>query len=603
MTALAPRTRLPLAVGALCLSLLSGCEQPPQDLGEKVEAPPIDGPAQVELRRQAHREALQAALETSRSALEAIDPMAAYRAGHGPPAYTPLTLAARARQHSALELARRETGEIDETQLAAPEVVILRALRFGLNRAYDEVERRPRTRIDPNWPLDVSAETVAELRYRVLSDDCDATCEALPAQLATDLGTLPDLLEAASMPAVTRARIRAQAQAESARQFASGLRELGHHTDLATSLDTLATSLDTHAQWLEKLELALPKAEHHHTWTAEVPPLRPGGIENIERLPGVMGPQATVRWLSVEERLDVDPSRAFADIERHVRRWRAIETQLLAGDTGAGDTGAGDTGAEAETGSEPGDAASVIASDPARALTPARCEAASAQVRAGMIDLEGPDTPGSADLDCETFVALAPRSLMSEGALLIAVLDLTVIEPQRRALVHEELPELALIRGRWSEQLHLHLRHVMLLARIEHPQARAAAVVEGRRALCLAEAALWIHAELGPSDEVALAVGEPCALLGDADAITAEVLADPRAAMAGIGLSLIGDEPARMVGFDRFFWAPLGLMQTLATPPGMHPDGFVMPTEADQSGRAKPPTSPRPKLEVSIEDL
>jgi hypothetical protein len=64
--------------------------------------------------------------------------------------------------------------------------------------------------------------------------------------------------------------------------------------------------------------------------------------------------------------------------------------------------------------------------------------------------------------------------------------------------------------------------------------------------------------------------------------------------MSGYGLSLIGDEPARMVGFDRFFWAPLGLMQTLATPIGMHPDEFTLPDE---------PRGEPPKVDVTIEPL
>jgi hypothetical protein len=135
----------------------------------------------------------------------------------------------------------------------------------------------------------------------------------------------------------------------------------------------------------------------------------------------------------------------------------------------------------------------------------------------------------------------------------------------------------------------------MLLARLSEPAATALALHEGRRALCWAEAALWIHAELGPPQEVALTIGGPCADLGDAATITARVTGDPRGTLAGFGLSLIGDEPARMVGFDRFFWAPLGTMKMLSTPKGMHPDAFTLPDD--------PAPVPEVPVEIEFEDL
>src|SRR5690606_18054896 len=89
------------------------------------------------------------------------------------------------------------------------------------------------------------------------------------------------------------------------------------------------------------------------------------------------------------------------------------------------------------------------------------------------------------------------------------------------------------------------------------------------------EAALWVHTDLGLARATREAIGSKCALVDDDPiALVDRVLGDPRGALAGYGLSLIGDEPAQMVGFDRFFWAPLGLMTILATPKGMHPDQF-----------------------------
>jgi len=177
------------------------------------------------------------------------------------------------------------------------------------------------------------------------------------------------------------------------------------------------------------------------------------------------------------------------------------------------------------------------------------------------------------------------------------LLDEGWIEPQRRRIRSEELPGLALVTGQWSAQVHRHLRRVMLLARLDEPHARARALDEGRAALCLASAALWIHGQVGPRDELRLMLGPDCGMLGDAKAAEAMVLADPRGALAGLGLALIGDEPAAMAGFDRFWWAPLGLMRLLATPTGVHPDVFRLPSEEAQA------SEDALEVEVKIEDL
>ena len=72
-------------------------------------------------------------------------------------------------------------------------------------------------------------------------------------------------------------------------------------------------------------------------------------------------------------------------------------------------------------------------------------------------------------------------------------------------------------------------------------------------------------------------------------------LADPRGGLRGLGLSMIGDEPAAMAGFDRFWWAPLGLMRMLATPAGTHPDEFSLPTET--------PRHKSGEIKVEVEDI
>ncbi|NVB42157.1 hypothetical protein G6O69_30320 [Pseudenhygromyxa sp. WMMC2535] len=573
MTA-APRTFVLTLFAALATS--SGCERTPEADDTKVD-PPADAQAREQheaLKREAHKEALAAALRSGRSVFIAADPLGAYAAGRAPAAPPPLSLADRQALRERLEIAKRDAGEIDERYLDPPEVVILRTLRFGLTRLYDELERHPQLRLDPQAGLRAVAETLDELEYRLLGADCDAACLELPAGLAADLPTLRDQLEGASLPALSGAKATATQLAARARglaQRSAGVR--GEDLDdaqgeaLARDLAALAAALDEHAAWLATAEAAVPKASASAAWTDEAPPLRPGGVEELVRMPAHLGARALRRRLSVGERVDLDLERAVADGERFIGRWEAIETQLIGAETSA---------------------EAVLAEDPAAPPSVARCEALVERIREDLAAVEEVAAP---ELDCARFVQLHTPEAIPEGALALEILDRAVIEPQRRKLRGEELPELALIRGRWSEDVHRHLRRIMLLSRIEHPQARAQAVIEGREALCLSTAALWIHAERGaPAD---LTLGPACAMLGDPAAIDARVSADPDAALTGFGLSLIGDEPARMVGFDRFFWAPLGLMKTLSTPPGMHPDAFVLPDD--------PMPAPEPAIDVKVE--
>ncbi|EDM78321.1 hypothetical protein PPSIR1_09081 [Plesiocystis pacifica SIR-1] len=620
--------RLPrLALLLAALGGAGGCQDPPEEA--PVDAPAIETPEEREaMRTEAHREALERVVEDSRSALVAADPVAAWRTGHGPPAIPPLTLARRLEVHELLEPLLRDIQEIDEKHLNAPEVVILRVLRFGLQRLTDELQRHPWTRVDPIEPLVQVAEVLDELRYRLITGDCAEDCQAIPEALAKALPTTREQIEAASVPMAQGAQARAVALAGRARLLAAGVRRSKGEADpLAANFDTLAAAIDAHAGWLGELSAALPKASEHHTWTAKPPPLVPGGVESIERLPPVLGVRALARKVSVSERIDLVPDSSARQLTVHVARWRGIAEQFLAEAKPPSPTPTENGG---ETGESEGDAPdspdpialaqSLLGGDLPTPMTQARCEAALAKLNTG---LEGLDI-GAPTLDCATYLAFAPET-MTEAELVLELLDLAVIEPQRRALWREELAELALIRGRWSEGVHVHLRRIMLLRAVDSLPARALAVVEGRQALCRAQAALWIHAEQGPAEEVAMALGSNCrdwatsdAVRGDwrssaalaalpsagptaplAERMQGESLADPLGSMAGYGLSLIGDEPAQMVGFDRFFWAPLGQMRTLATPPGMHPDGFILPSEgqpqpAPQGGHA-------PELQVTVE--
>jgi hypothetical protein len=553
-----------------CALLLSACKQPPEIDQQRVDAPAINRGEADALKTQAYQEAIERALPPVRAALIAADPIAAWQTGLGQADSPVLRPAQRRELEQLAEAAQQAINEIDESYLPAAEVVILRAVRFAFGRLNDDLDRRSRAQQDPMVGLHAVAAALDELRYRLLHDDCDAQCQALPAALAQDVASLRGQLSAASIAGATHAAIVSDTLAREARALAAKpLVAAADHEPLRLGLEQLASAMDEHHTWLEQLAAALPNATQSHEWTAKPAPLQPGGVTSVERLPAIVGAAALTRRLSVEERIDLAPTPAFAEIERHVVRWQALREALL-----------GDSDPD------------LLARDLPKPVDAARCEASMTRLRAGLEATPEFDAP---TLDCGRYVALLGADPRSDGQLVLDLLDFGVIEPQRRALRALELPEIALVSGQWSTQVHLQLRRIMLLARLSEPAASARAVDAGRQALCWAEAALWIHAQIGPPSEVALTIGQPCADLGDADTISARVSGDPRGALVGFGLSLIGDEPARMVGFDRFYWAPLGLMKMLATPKGMHPDAYSLPDD--------PVVGPDPEVEVKLEQL
>ena len=531
-----------------------------------------------EFRRRAHANAFEAALPVARAALEAAEPMTAWQAGLGPPALPVVELGARLGLSDKVDAAEQAIGEIDEGYLEPAQIVILRALRFGLGAHHDELERRPRFRQDPVAPLTATEAVLDELRYRLVHADCDAACEGLASELALALPNTRAQLAAASPAGAAAAEREAARLAASARALAGRLTPTdpasplhGRHPTLAAGLEQLAAALDEHHAWLGELRGALPNATATHVWTAKPALIRPGGVAAVERLPDVVGAQALSRRLAVEERVILDPDADVTRVANHVRRWAKLRAELL-----------------------PPERTSPSPAAPVDAL---RCEAALARLTAQLAPIEGVAAPVA--LDCGRYAALLGDAPLDDADLTLSLLDDAVIEPQRRALRAAELPEIALVEGQWSPLVHRHLRRVMLLANAADPAALDRALDHGTRALCLAEAALWIHTELGLARAARDAVGSKCSIL-DADpvALADRVLGDPRAALAGFGLSLIGDEPAQMVGFDRFFWAPLGLMHTLATPQGMHPDNFSLPS----AGEAGPAGDPGP-TDLKFEDL
>ncbi|MFV8756432.1 hypothetical protein ACNOYE_38280 [Nannocystaceae bacterium ST9] len=541
------------------LIALVGCEQPPPgkvytDRSTQGDTPDED----PEFTATAHREAYARMTSEAIAPLRLADPIAAAQLGDAPLAAAPISLIERRGLASALEPVWSSVGEIDEQALAPDEVIVIRTIRFALGRIHDEVQRRPQVRIEPLAAVRAQEQLADEIEYRLIQAECAQGCASAMVGLADELTSARQQLAGASLPATREAATRARALAERLRGLATR-GELPGLVDAAAALEADALVMDALAE-------RLPGADTLE-WSTVAPPVRTSGIESVRRMPGPLGERALTRLLGVEERIDMPLSKLWAQTKQHAARWQRLRAEMIVGE---------------------------LPEEPALPIDLARCTAARERIAAGLAMIPEIDPP---KLDCARWLKITGERAMRESELVLALLDAGWIEPQRRRLRGEELEAVALIGGQWSPDVHRHLRRVMLLARLDEPHARARALDEGRAALCLAGAALWIHAQLGPSDELRLMLGDDCALIGDADVVQARVLADPRGAMAGLGLSLIGDEPAAMAGFDRFWWAPLGLMRLLATPPGTHPDQFKLPSEqgSEETGE--------PEIEVKIEEL
>ncbi len=548
------------ALVAGLLIALASCQQPPSGNYSDPGKPKRPAP-DPEFAAGAHRDAHQRLLEEAIEPLRLADPVVASALGKAKLTIAPIGLVERRALAAALDPVWATVGEIDETALEPHDVIVIRALRFGIGRIHDEVQRRPQVRIEPLAAISAVETLTREIEVRLVQGTCDETCTAALTGLSDTLTSARQQLAACSLEAARESARRARALAER-------LRGLAQHAPAAPTAETLASAaaaLDADALVLDSLAERLPNAETLE-WSTVAPPVRAGGIDSIRRLPGPLGERALTRLLSVEERIDTPVPKLWAMTKQHAARWQRMRTALIVG----------------ELGQEP-DAAPVDL---------ARCTATRERLATGLAPIAEIDPP---KLDCARWLASMPTASLRESELVLALLDAGWIEPQRRRIRSDELTALALVAGQWSPDVHRHLRRVMLLARLDEPHARARALDEGRAALCLAGAALWVHGQVGPIEELGVMLGADCALLGDAKAVQARVLADPRGSLAGLGLAFIGDEPAAMAGFDRFWWAPLGLMRMLATPAGMHPDKFKLPSE-----QANEATGEEGELEVEV---
>jgi len=205
----------------------------------------------------------------------------------------------------------------------------------------------------------------------------------------------------------------------------------------------------------------------------------------------------------------------------------------------------------------------VPESQPATAVTTARCEAAWADIAPL---LEAHESLRAEGFGCDSFVAGLGTATLDDVDLRIALVDVALVGPLRRS-AHQALPEvLASVGGRIARGSQAHtLRSALLLGTPALEPAAARALDAELDAACLAAAALWVHGELGDDAALAERLDAPCPDKTPAYISRAE--ARPRQALRGLVLSRVSKGPAGVVPLDKLWWLPAGLIDDVALPP------------------------------------
>jgi hypothetical protein len=521
--------------GLAGLWLATACPEPPAPAAE--DGPSTRDPERLQAERQAnHRAAFDGALEPAAAAMRLADPVAASQIGKGPLRVAPTTLDARQELRRAHAEAERELGDLDPALLEPRQEIGLRAIRLALGRIGDQLGRRPPWRTDAGWTVAEIDRVLDEAEYLVTTGAC-TDCTAAVASIGPAAAAIARDLSAASPAALAAAIADLRAMPARLDRLAALVPELAS----AATLPETRAALVAAASELEQVAAALP-AGPPLTWRDPPPPVHSSIARG--RLPDVIGGHALIHRLEVEEAVSTPPEELVAGLERNLARIAAMRehARTLPGSAGA-----------------------------ARPMDVARCEATWTTILAATAshaDL------ADARLDCTAVAAAHAGERLDDAAWTLRLVDLGAIEAPRRAFRGRQQETIALAGGRVSPRAHTHLRRVALLTLIGDGPALQRALDEVQADLCQAAAAVWLHAELGPDERLDAWLRERCGARETA-AWRAEALARPRAAMTGLGVGAWTDEPASMVGPDLFWWAPLGLVPVLATPPGQRPGGPV----------------------------
>lgn len=522
-----------LAALGVVLSLGLACktDPPPQGEGGEDDSATKKNPEEVDAqRRENHQAAFQALVPATTDALVLANPTAASSVGIGDLRPRPTSLGERERLNDAFKGASRESGDIDGGLLEPREQIVLRTMRFALDRMNDQLSRQLPARTDATYTPWGLGELIDEVEYRALQGDCAGCPEAIE--------TLGPALHsvAADLTATSPAGI--EAGMEDLDALVVRLERLEQRVTEpepmhAATQGAIAAARETRTK-LAEIRDGLGDAPEH-AWL-DRPPLRQKG-ERIRRLPNRLGGRALVRRLEVEEALPVPLEGLLDAVKKNLARYKGMREPF------------------ADAVGTAGKAAPVDA---------ARCQATWERIQDKVLRQTG----GFEDLtvDCEALARVSRGENLDDAQLLLRVTDLAVVEPVRRGFRASQDPAISLTTGRWAPSAQRSIRRVMLLTPLADAAVMTRILDDGERDLCLAATALWIHGEMGDDETLTSWLDLHCKLHKPEEWI-AQAEARPRQSLTGLGLASLTEQPASMVGIDMFYWAPLGVIPLLATPP------------------------------------
>ncbi|MCA9652732.1 MAG: hypothetical protein KC501_22635 [Myxococcales bacterium] len=495
-------------------------------------------------RRKAHATALSRVRTAILPVLRRLDPVAAAQV-EGTPLRPPgLDVASRASLRTELEPADDEANGIDEAWLDPLDAVVLRAMQTTLARGHLYL-RRP-WRDDPRAVLFALEPYLEELGRRIPAGECDADGCGLD-QLGPMLRAGFEQVGSASLPTVSAAREDLAALAAQLDRWGAG-RPAEH--PVAAALPSLRAVIEELDAGLEAAAIALPTAEEL-PWSSVVPSAEPSAWK---RRPARWGAAKLTEWLTHAEAYGHPPKALFDGARTAAARMGAMVER---------------------EGGQP-DASTALP----RPFDLAACRAAFAPFESWV---KGQATHLHGELDCEAVIAELGPAAPDDAAIVLRIIDRGIIDPTRAAAVRATAPDITMLRGRMAPAAERTTLQVAITAATGWRGAELRAIEEARHDACLAAVAVWIHGELGPTEELARSLdGLGC---GSPEPLVAAAEARPRAALRGLGLLLLGLGPADAAALDRYWWAPAGLVRNLALPPGpaveTPPEVEIQPIEVD----------------------
>jgi hypothetical protein len=538
---------------AALASVGTGCVDPPEHSEAPPPAPEVaEAPA---VNTEAHDKALRVVLDSGAEAMARADPLAAARldpsAGLAAPRYDHAHYQALA---ASLAEPASMAREIDETALGPAQVVVLRTIRFGLERLNQRVSLDAPEWRDPNVALAELEDFVHELEFRLATD---TTADLAPAMqsLATALAPLSGRVGGTSDAIAGHIALRATRFADRV----AGLEGAGEAERWAAATGAAVEEARGLAESYARLSAALEVAP---TATWRSPSRAPHPSRALQRLPERLGGIHVRHRMLREERLDDNSGVMFGNAEQLLDRYAGLRQQHGAGEDA-----------------------------PGRTVDVERCQAAWQPIAAWA---STSTEVAGVDVNCASVARIYSGRTVTDGELTLTLIDWGISEPTARESQKKHARAIGLLTSPHGRRAHRLLHGVSVAIAIGDPAAVRAAVDRARAAVCHGALVVWLHGEAGDEDKLLPWVRARCAVDSDdaAEVRRQEALGDPLGGTAGLIMARVVGGPAAMVPTMIYPWAPAGIQRLLATPKGVHPDAHK-----------PPPPPPRPVAPPKIEPI